>query len=403
MKQDITGKRTQIEFGYDSIVVRKFINGILGGRMLDFTGFEGSFILAGHVVITDGNGNYKPMPVKGETYGEMPEGYKYAGVVYRSAKTSEPVSIMYRGVVNRYKVPYIIKPDFDLPYIILSADLDENDPYANYKEVMDVTDLPTGDAARVADLSIGGVINDYGTNKPYVRNILVGDAEVDTNVVLKALNAITLDNVTIAGGKGDSNGKIIYAAKTLNLKNIKANENATLYNAFEGAQRSDADYDGVHKIVAENLDIDCPSLTHNILNVYTPANGAEIIIKNSKFNLTVDKSNILRLANYLNAENVKVTFENCEWNYENSLTQSAWAYAGLVIYQPASTDVALGGDVSKFKTWSFEFKNCKYNGEKVTSNNFGEHNQVIYMYNVGGSGKVEDPVEMVEGITINFD
>jgi hypothetical protein len=73
----------------------------------------------------------------------------------------------------------------------------------------------------------------------------------------------------------------------------------------------------------------------------------------------------------------------------------------LIIYQPAGADVALGGDLSKVQTWKFNFKNCKYNGVKVTANNFGEKNQVFYLYNIGGSGAITDPV--ANGITLNFE
>ena len=144
-------------------------------------------------------------------------------------------------------------------------------------------------------------------------------------------------------------------------------------------------------ILVDNINIDCPSLTHNIVNVYTPANGAEIVVRNSKFNLTVDNSNVLRLANYLNAENVSVIFENVEWNYENGLSFNDWGWAGLVIYQPAMSDVALAGEATKLKTWNFKFRNCRYNGQKITANNFGEHSQVLYLYNFGGDGVVSDP------------
>ena len=403
MKQDFSPKKEGIDFGLDSIVVRKFINGILGGVMLDYTNFKENVILAGHCVITDGNGNYKPMPVNGEVYGAMPEGFHYAGVVYRSAKVSEPVSVMFRGVVNKYKLPYPMAKDFDVFGIILGCDVEEPDPYAGYSPIADITSLPTGDAARAASVSVGQVVNEM-TADQYYKNVLVSDAEVDHTIALKALDKVILDNVTIAGGKDGANGKITFAASELQLKNISAQENATLYNAFEGYQRTnDPDYTGIKRVEADNLNIDCPSLTHNVINVYTPADDAKIIVKNSKFNLTVDNTNPLRLANYLNAENVTVTFENVEWNYENGLTHNDWGWAGLVIFQPASSDVALHGDFSKIATWKFVFKNCKYNGVKVTANNFGEHNQVFYMYNLNNSNRVADPQVAVEGITLVFE
>ena len=246
------------------------------------------------------------------------------------------------------------------------------------------------------------VANAFNASLPYFKDIVVRDVEVSQTVTMKATEKITLDGVELSGGKDSSNGKIIYAAKEMALKNITAKENTTLYNAFEGYQStSDANYKGLKKLVAENIDIDCPSITHNIINVYTPADGAEILVKNSKFNITVDNTNPLRLANYMNAENATVVFENVDWTYENSLTQNAWKWAGLVIYQPSVSDIALGGDLTKLKTWTFIFRNCRYNGEKITENNFGQHNQAFYLYDIGHTGQVTDPVE--NGIRVIFE
>lgn len=399
MIQNLDIKRTKIEFGNDSIVVRKFINGILGGVTLDTAGYAESVVLAGQCIITDGNGKYKPMPIKGDTYGAMPEGYHYAGVVYRSAKATDGISIMFRGVVNKHKAPYAFKPDFNVSGIIIGEDFDETDPFQGYDVISEVSDIPSVGTQDKSIILSGDAVNGYNSVY-FFKNIAVENSEVAKTIALKAINKITLDGIKLAGGKDGVNGKITFAAKELELKNITAKENATLYNAFEGYQSTtDPNYKGVEKVVAENLDIDCPSLTHNIINVYTPADGAEIIVRNSKFNLTVDNTNVLRLANYLNSKNVKITFENCEWTYENGITKNDWSWAGLVIYQPAMADVALHGDMSNVNTWRFLFKNCRYNGEKVTANNFGQHNQVVYFYNVNNSGRVSEPTD----VTMEFE
>lgn len=110
MKQDLSSKKTQIVFGDDSVVIQKYISGIKGGRTLDVTGYAPSVIKAGHVIITDGNGLYKPMPVTGSegayTYASLPGGYKYAGILYRSIATNKPAaSIMTMGEVNAVALP----------------------------------------------------------------------------------------------------------------------------------------------------------------------------------------------------------------------------------------------------------------------------------------------------------
>ena len=90
--------------------------------------------------------------------------------------------------------------------------------------------------------------------------------------------------------------------------------------------------------------------------------------------------------------------------YENGLSFNDWRWAGLIIYQPYSndsgTDSGLSGDLTAMKTWKFNFKNCKYNGVKVNANNFGQHNQVFYLYCVGTSGSIKDA--SAEGLVLNF-
>lgn len=120
-KLDLSAEKEQLVFGDDSIVIQKYISGIKGGRTLDMTGYTDKVLKAGHVIITDGAGTYKPMPVTAETtsgegesavttpaaYGTLPSGHSYAGVLYRSILTARPAaSIMTWGEVNSEAVPY---------------------------------------------------------------------------------------------------------------------------------------------------------------------------------------------------------------------------------------------------------------------------------------------------------
>ena len=134
MYQELDIKREEITFGFDSVVVRKFTNGVYGGVTLDITNYPESTVIAGQVVITDGE-VYKPMPINGDFYGEMPEGFKYFGVIYRSSRADVGVSVMTRGSINKYRVPYnfeAIKDAFakDCPYIILACDCEQMEEYA---------------------------------------------------------------------------------------------------------------------------------------------------------------------------------------------------------------------------------------------------------------------------------
>lgn len=102
----LNGKREQVVFGNDSIVIQKFISGIKGGRTLDTTDFTEKVVNAGHVIITK-DGVYKPMPIKDDAYDALPAGYAYVGVLYRSVLAEKPgASIMTWGEVNIEAVPY---------------------------------------------------------------------------------------------------------------------------------------------------------------------------------------------------------------------------------------------------------------------------------------------------------
>lgn len=96
----------EIHSGNDSIVIVKALGDIPGGRTLNVEGFDGTVVKAGHVVIAKGN-DYKPMPVNGEAYGDLPEGYNYVGVVKATITTKDPRSaIVTLGQVNEAASPY---------------------------------------------------------------------------------------------------------------------------------------------------------------------------------------------------------------------------------------------------------------------------------------------------------
>lgn len=134
MIEDLNISRTEIDFTLDSVVVRKFENGLFDGVMLDLSYYDKSLVLAGQIVITDGN-VYRPMPIKGDMYDTMPEGFQFFGVIYRSSKATDGVSIMTRGSINKYRAPYeflAIMDEFTkaCPFIIPACDCEEMEEYA---------------------------------------------------------------------------------------------------------------------------------------------------------------------------------------------------------------------------------------------------------------------------------
>ena len=229
------------------------------------------------------------------------------------------------------------------------------------------------------------------------KNIEASDINAATETSLAANGSITLDNIEVTGDKGESNAFVGLNAPSVEISNATVADGSKAYNVFEQVGNTSID-----SFSASNVKVDDVALAHNVFNVYRLENSAVINISDVNLNLNVNNSNALRLANCTNATGVTVNFENVAWTYENTPNKDAadWGWAGLIIYQPYSTDVALGGDLDAMKTWTFNFKNCKYNGVKVTANNFGEHNQVFYMYNVGGDGSIKDPV--ANGLILNF-
>lgn len=234
-----------------------------------------------------------------------------------------------------------------------------------------------------------------------VKNIIIEPAEgetidINTNVTFNATENITIDGITVSGEKGSSNAKVLFDSQEVTVKNVEDGEGQTVYNMFEQKQNGEE----LNEFTAANVEISESTMKHNVFNIYRPAANAEIVIRNCNFTLDADNSNILRLANYANVDNVKITFENVNWTYTEKPEDYDWSWAGLIIYQPASTDEALSGNLEHLQTWSFTFKNCKYNDVAVTANNFGEENQVMYLYNIAGSGTTSDPV--AEGLNISF-
>ena len=234
------------------------------------------------------------------------------------------------------------------------------------------------------------------SNKTF-KNIEASNIEAASQVSLAANDAIVLDDVDVTGDKGSSNAFVGLNAPSVEISNATVADGAKPYNVFEQVGNSNID-----SLNASNVKVNDVALKHNVFNVYRLENDAVINISDTTLNLDVNNSNALRLANYTNATGVTVNFENVAWTYENTpnIESADFGWAGLIIYQPASSDVALGGDLSKVQTWTFNFINCKYNGVKVNDNNFGNHNQVFYMYNIGNDGLVKNPV--AEGLNISF-
>lgn len=102
------GVKESFGFGNDPIVIRKYIAGYQGGKVLNVTGFSQDFIRAGHIIIRNTTTDeFFPLNVTDGAYVALPSGCEYVGVATSTKSKSEPfVGIMYSGEVNDVASPY---------------------------------------------------------------------------------------------------------------------------------------------------------------------------------------------------------------------------------------------------------------------------------------------------------
>lgn len=106
---NLTNEPVEIITSNDNIVIVNHFDGIRGGRTLNVTGFPKKTINAGHLIIKDENGEYKPMPLNeaGDAYAELPANSTYVGYLVASISTAKPLAgIMTRGTVNPKAAPF---------------------------------------------------------------------------------------------------------------------------------------------------------------------------------------------------------------------------------------------------------------------------------------------------------
>ena len=96
--------------GKESVIIRNYVNGIMGGVILDMTDFSDEFIKCGHIIIrSTENGEYKPMPVKDGAYEALPVNHEYVGICMTTAPADTPhVGVMTAGEANDKAVPYSV-------------------------------------------------------------------------------------------------------------------------------------------------------------------------------------------------------------------------------------------------------------------------------------------------------
>lgn len=82
----------------DGVIVRKHISGLAGGRALDMTGYTAKVVPCGLPIITDGNGNYKPLvPTDGFI---VPEDWFITGLCGATVVAGKAASVVVAAVIN---------------------------------------------------------------------------------------------------------------------------------------------------------------------------------------------------------------------------------------------------------------------------------------------------------------
>ena len=108
--------KTSVDTTNDSVVIVKHLEGIVGGRTLDVTGFADTEISAGHVIIEEtATKVLKPLPVTGT----LPADHTYKGILVASLSVDNAqAAVMVRGTVNeaycKYAVPAAAKTALSL-------------------------------------------------------------------------------------------------------------------------------------------------------------------------------------------------------------------------------------------------------------------------------------------------
>ena len=167
MKQDISPKKVGVDFGsYDSIVIKKHITDIEGGRTLDFTGYPDDVLFAGHVIISLTANNekvYKPMPVV------KTSGYVYTEVTDTTGKNPKTEG-WYTESSGTYTATNDTTPQSGTTYYVRSGNEYATDDDGRFVYAYD--SLPSGavyegvlyrsisKSKPAASILIDGVVND---------------------------------------------------------------------------------------------------------------------------------------------------------------------------------------------------------------------------------------------------
>lgn len=190
----------------------------------------------------------------------------------------------------------------------------------------------------------------------------------ETNrIFLTGLNSVSVKNMEVSGtkprtaGKIGKNATVMFNTKDLKIEGLDARE-VQCYNLIE--QNYNTTCEELKKVEISGLKTGT-GIGHNVLSFYNLANGAEIVIRDSEFNLNAN-SNIIRFDNLSEAKDVSVKFLNCSWTYEGfEYNEGSLEWMSMVLLQPGKSEQQGKPTMGRDNGWKITLNGCSYNGEKV--------------------------------------
>lgn len=103
---NLNNEGAQVDTTWDSIIIKKLLVDIPGGKTLDVTGITEEVLKAGRVIIEQtSNGALKPLAISSGSYVTLPAGHTYKGILYATILTKRPFApVLLSGDVNNVAI-----------------------------------------------------------------------------------------------------------------------------------------------------------------------------------------------------------------------------------------------------------------------------------------------------------
>lgn len=113
------GSQMTVDTTNDNIVVPVCLEDIPGGKTLDVTGWPDTVIPAGHPIILDDDGEYKPIAINAGAI-DNAKAAKTVGILTATILAEKPFApIMVRGSVNEGALTYAIPAECKTPLSLI--------------------------------------------------------------------------------------------------------------------------------------------------------------------------------------------------------------------------------------------------------------------------------------------